>query len=90
MKQKLAAEVEGAVPDAEGGEDRKEGRHMEEEEGEEEEDLSGASSYNPSEREESEDEQKMEEVSYEGDPENVDDLLKEWSEHEWSSQGELE
>jgi hypothetical protein len=32
----------------------------------------------------------MEEVSYEGDPEDVDNAIQAWEEEEWDSQNDLE
>ena len=35
-----------------------------------------------------EEQQEMEDISYSGDPEDPDEAVKQWSEHEWSSQEE--
>ena len=35
-------------------------------------------------------EEEQEQISYEGDPDDPDEAAKQWSEHEWSSQEEIE
>lgn len=41
------------------------------------------------EEEEDDESEEKEEVSYEGDPEDVDEAVRKWSEEEWSSQQEI-
>lgn len=87
IRNKLAAEEEDKL---EGDEDDEQVVKEDEDEVNSgwEEASEGASEMDMKEIEdgESEEQEEMENVSYEGDPEDADEAAKQWSEEEWSSQ----